>query len=62
MYEYKYVALKREGGFVTRSFFEEYRECIDSYAAQGWRYVDNLSVNSSFGGPTEVILVFEREI
>ena len=61
MYEYKCVALKREGGLLTHNFFDEYRSCIDGYAAQGWRYVDHLPV-SDMGGPIEIVLVFERKV
>lgn len=62
MYEYHYVALKLEGGFVTIRL-EDHRAVIRSCAEEGWRYVGYVpTLMTATGVTSEVDLIFEREI
>ena len=61
MYKYDYVTVVGEGVMVTK--YREHREIIDRRAAEGWRYVGYVPVRTNSNGqPTQIDLIFEREV
>lgn len=61
MKKYEYVTV-HAGTFVGASF-EEHRDVIDRYAAQGWRYVGFIPVNmDGYGRLRDMDLVFETDL
>lgn len=58
MYKYLYVRAKI-GGLLTAP---NYKELIDKYAQEGWRFVTAIpAVFGSYGQMKEVDLVFEKQ-
>lgn len=61
MYRYEYVTLASET--MMGAQYSGYREIIDEYAANGWRFVACVPARStSHGKVTELDLVFEKEV
>lgn len=62
MFEYKYVALSNEMRDVTSCQYQEHRDIINHYAADGWRYAGWMPVViTSSGEISKLDLIFERE-
>lgn len=60
MKKYEYERVRYEG--VLTSKLETHREVIDRRAAEGWRYVDSISIHeTNNGAPIAVDLVFEKD-
>ena len=62
MYRYRYVPVEGEGSFFTVQWGELHRQTIDTYAAQGWRYVGWFpSETRNDGTLIKADLIFEQE-
>ena len=59
MKRYEYERVFYEG--IVAEKLEYHREVIDRRAAEGWRYVDHISVHESRGCIVAVDLIFEKE-
>ena len=63
MYEYMYVNVAVENGFLYDRTGDNYREIIDRAARDGWRYAGNMPMKQSgYGIIKEFDLIFEREV
>jgi len=60
MKQYEYERLLYEGVFTSK--LEGHREVIDRRAAQGWRYVDSISVHETNGVSIAIDLIFEKDV
>ena len=59
MKRYEYVRVYYEG--VVASKLEEHRAVIDRRAAEGWRYVDHITVHETDGCVAAIDLIFEKD-
>ena len=60
MKKYEYERLLYEGVFTSK--LEAHREVIDRRAAEGWRYVDSISVRETNGVSIAIDLIFEKDV
>ena len=61
MDKYEYVTVAGEG--VMAAKYRKHREIIDRRAADGWRYAGYVPARTNSNGqPTEIDLIFEREV
>ena len=60
MKQYEYVSVVYEG--VMAAKLREHRGIIDRYDAEGWRYVDSISVRETNGVSIAIDLIFEKEV
>lgn len=59
MKRYEYERVLYEG--VLCSKVEAHREVIDRRAAEGWRYVDHITVHVTNGFTVAIDLIFEKD-
>ena len=63
MYEYCYVKIELKSGFAKLSPKEDYREVIDFYAKEGWRFVQIFAPPiKTYGMAPYFEIIFEKEI
>lgn len=63
MYKYAFRRIELKSGFLTAKPKEDYKEIINSYAKEGWKFKQIFDpATSGYGSSSYFELIFEKEI
>ena len=60
-FEYRFERVKVNGGFFGTDFMENYRETVEKFARDGWRFVQAFAP-FTYGSAINADLIFERRV
>lgn len=63
MFKYEFVRIALKSGFLRTTPKEDYKDIINSYAKEGWRFKQIFApATSGYGSSSYFELIFEKEI